>query len=302
MVDIYAAMNYISPNHRPMAPASASPPTPLNHPHMSGPTATSRAQSGYHPVRMKPDRPGKFPGLEGFVNNPPPDCDDYGDVYTDMPYPGNIIHITEKNEGGYPYGVRLDQRVMLVIRPASNCAMTCIPLCRHGAHRPETEEIHWNVLQDTDGFEADTRPTTPATGVAVAASSVAASDESRTLLIKLDDDNQTLKPGITVNLTELWHVEYDHLSFKIIGHVSPHNWEPIVDKVAALFVSSLKTVLPRASPVPGIEVVPEPDPEPGRERERSVKKERDSGEHKRHRYSGHYRRDRHGNRESIRSR
>lgn len=250
MLDYYAAMDYNHPNHK---PASSSPSMSTHQSYISGPPRTSRMQHEHRPSIPKQDRAGKFENLKGFLKQPLSDYSKYGNGVSKQPRPSHIIHITEEDDSGRSYGVRLHQRVMLVIRLESNYAMTCITFCWHPPSDIESEESHWNVLQDNSEYPSTSGLDTPATNARAPLSHAAAVDEIETLFIKLNNGQQ-LDSDITVNLTELWHVEYDHLSLDIIGCVSKQSWAPVINKIANLFTSSLMAVLPRATTVPDVDM------------------------------------------------
>jgi hypothetical protein len=174
-------------------------------------------------------RAGKFEHLSGFVKGdgsiPRPDYRNYSLVTADPPGPGQIIHIVDGLNTPQSPTLRLNERVILVIRHEASLAMTCVPLCRHGERHPETEEQHWKVQAEDQSQDTTQSSIVPA---------------GRPLLrIRLFKKGHTLEQGITINLTELWHVEYEKIMIDKLGLVQSDDWHPLLDKIKDLFCESL---------------------------------------------------------------
>lgn len=183
------------------------------------------------------NRAGKFELLSGFVkqdgSKPEPDYRSYKTITADAPAPGDVIHIIDGGNTRQSPTLRLHERVMLVIRLESLLAMTCVPLCRHNMSLPETEEKHWKVQQEDQPRDTISSGLVP---------------EGRPLLeIKLLKEGHTLEHGITVNLTELWHVECEQLWIDKLGFTKRESWLTLLDKVKDLFCQSLDA----CKPLPG---------------------------------------------------
>lgn len=187
-------------------------------------------------------RPGRFDSLKGFLQDRGPfsgatNRSNYDEVHVVNPEPGAVIHIIDGGATSQTQS-RLHERVMLVIRhespvPMTSRAMTCVPLC---SHAPDTlsraDRQHWNVKQELDPKSKVTRQYSDKY------SGAGVSPDRQSLFVKLNR-NLYLEEGITVNLAELWHVEYDHILIEKIGQASDESRGLAFNKVADLFLKSL---------------------------------------------------------------
>jgi hypothetical protein len=206
-------------------------------PNESQPPPYSRSETS-----NSPNRPGVFPDLNGFIQPPRtsrqrvPKPDDYSNLTTANPEVGDIIHILEDNHSNTrPHASCLHQRVMLVIRHdkpiKGTCrSLTCVPLCRHiSGVETGTGQSHWNVEQvPEDGKRLQKKR----------------DDDSPALAVWLGSEEHVLLAGITVNLAEIWHVEYEGVAVRDLGRVpSQKNLDLALTRVAGLFDKSVRPKL-----------------------------------------------------------
>lgn len=188
-------------------------------------------------------RPGIFGGLHNFLQvqgafSGTPDYMKYREVEQVKPEPGVIIHIVN---GGTAIPARnspVDQRVMLVVRQEhafamTPRAMTCVPLCFHVDDLPRDDKQHWVVKQEFDSPPLVGHPDQPRQ------SRKGMPKVCQALVVTCERDYY-LQQGITVNLGELWHVEYDHIHIDKIGQVTNSSGEAAFRRAAALFKESME--------------------------------------------------------------
>lgn len=186
--------------------------------------------------------PGIFGDLRGFLqlenaSLEVPKYRDYRKVDRIKPEPGAIIHIIDNGSPPQATGSHLHQRVMLVVRheqpvTMTTRAMTCLPLCSHAHGIPKDDKQHWIVRQKSDS------PTTVGEPDQARQTRKGMPKICHALEVVLGRDLY-LEEGITVNLGEPWHVEYDHILIDQIGQVSSSSGERALRRAGDLFKKSL---------------------------------------------------------------
>ncbi|KAK4904821.1 hypothetical protein LTR66_017863, partial [Elasticomyces elasticus] len=164
------------------------------------------------------ERPGKFGDINCFIDLDDEALDEkyrrqfkYKPASQVGPCPGMIIYVDDKKREDS----RIDQRVMLIFRVYTGGKMQCVSFCLHDPpfFTPEEQDTHLQVVS--------CQP---------AATSELATIEASLLLGKA---KLGLCPDISINLQEIWFVDYD-VRVAVLGKLTTAGWLTAWSKIKEL--------------------------------------------------------------------